>query len=88
MCQAITDAFGALSARAPRNLTVPHSPLLKPFAIRYWARTMRATAGELCFAGHTRHADAEMCSLADDIKARIPCSPALAELLCADIAAG
>jgi 2-dehydropantoate 2-reductase len=85
MCRAITDAFRGLRARGaaglPRNLAVLHSPLLKPFAVRYWARTMRSSAGELYFAPHTRHASAEMRTLADDIKERIPSSPALAELL-------
>ena len=85
MCQAVTGAFGGLrvqvTAGLPRNLAVLHSPLLKAVAVRYWARTMRAPAGELCFAGHLRHAEAEMRALGDDAAARITASPALTELL-------
>jgi 2-dehydropantoate 2-reductase len=64
MCEAITGAFAALrtsgTAGLPRNLAVLHSPLLRPVAVRYWARTMRSPMGELCFAAHCRHAEAEM----------------------------
>ena len=64
MCRAITEAFAALSADGtaglPRNLAVLHRPWLRPVAVRYWARTMRSPAGELCFAAHSRHAEAEM----------------------------
>ena len=85
MCQAITEAFAALradgTAGLPRNLAVLHTPLLRPVAVRYWARTMRSPAGELCFAAHSRHAEAEMRTLGDDVAARITDSPALAELL-------
>jgi 2-dehydropantoate 2-reductase len=85
MCQAITGAFAALrtsgTAGLPRNLAVLHSPLLRPVAVRYWARTMRSPTGELCFAAHCRHAEAEMRALGQDMAARIPDSPALAELL-------
>jgi 2-dehydropantoate 2-reductase len=85
MCQAITGAFAGLrgqgTAGLPRNLAVLHSPLLKPVAVRYWARTMRSPMGELCFAGHSRHAEAEMRALGDDMAARITSSPALTELL-------
>jgi 2-dehydropantoate 2-reductase len=85
MCQAITEVFAALRASGlaglPRNLAVLHSPLLKAFAVRYWARTMRSPAGELCFAAHTRHAPAEMRALGQDTAARIATSPALTELL-------
>jgi 2-dehydropantoate 2-reductase len=85
MCQAITEAFAALrtdgTAGLPRNLAVLHSPLLRPVAVRYWARTMRSPMGELCFAAHTRHAAAEMRALGRDTAARITNSPALAELL-------
>ena len=85
MCQAITEAFAALRASGtaglPRNLAVLHSPLLKVVAVRYWARTMRSPAGELCFAAHTRHAPAEMRALCHDTAARITTSPALTELL-------
>jgi 2-dehydropantoate 2-reductase len=85
MCQAITGAFAGLrgqgTAGLPRNLAVLHSPLLKAVAVRYWARTMRSPMGELCFAGHSRHAEAEMRTLGDDMAARITSSPALTELL-------
>jgi 2-dehydropantoate 2-reductase len=85
MCQAITGAFAGLrgqgTAGLPRNLAVLHSPLLKAVAVRYWARTMRSPMGELCFAGHSRHAEAEMRALGSDTAARITSSPALTELL-------
>ena len=85
MCQAITGAFAGLrgqgTAGLPRNLAVLHSPLLKTVAVRYWARTMRSPMGELCFAAHSRHAEAEMRALGDDMAARITSSPALTELL-------
>jgi 2-dehydropantoate 2-reductase len=85
MCQAITGAFAGLrgqgTAGLPRNLAVLHSPLLKAVAVRYWARTMRSPMGELCFAGHSRHAEAEMRALGDDMAARITSSPALTKLL-------
>ena len=85
MCEAITEAFAELrgqgTAGIPRNLSVLHSPLLKPVAVRYWARTMRSPMGELCFAGHSRHAETEMRALGRDMAARITSSPALTELL-------
>jgi 2-dehydropantoate 2-reductase len=85
MCQAISEAFAALRAAGtggmPRNLAVLHKPLLKTIALRYWARTMRSPMGELCFAAHSRHAEAEMRALARDVQDRIPGSPAIAELL-------
>lgn len=85
MCQAITEAFAALradgTAGRPRNLAVLHAPLLRPVAVRYWARTMRSPMGELCFAAHSPHAEAEMWALGYDVAARITDSPALAELL-------
>jgi 2-dehydropantoate 2-reductase len=85
MCQAITGAFAGLrgqgTAGLPRNLSVLHSPLLRAVAVRYWARTMRSPMGELCFAGHSRHAEAEMRALGRDMAARITTSPALTELL-------
>jgi ketopantoate reductase len=85
MCQAITEAFASLRASGtaglPRNLAVLHSPLLRPIAIRYWARTMRSPMGELCFAAHARHAKSEMRALGDDVAARITNSPAIAKLL-------
>ena len=85
MCQAISEAFAVLrtsgTAGRPRNLALLHSPLLRPVAVRYWARTMRSPMGELCFAAHCRHAEAEMRALGHDMAARITSSPALAELL-------
>ena len=85
MCQAITEAFAALrtsgTAGLPRNLAVLHSPLLRAVAVRYWARTMRSPMGELGFAAHCRHADAEMRALGRDVGGQITDSPALAELL-------
>ena len=85
MCRAITGAFAGLRADGvtglPRNLAVLHSPLLRVVAVRYWARTMRSPMGELWFAGHSRHAGAEMRALGDDMAARITDSPALTELL-------
>jgi 2-dehydropantoate 2-reductase len=85
MCRAITEAFAALRASGtgglPRNLAMLHSPLLGAVAVRYWARTMRSPMGELCFAAHSRHAEAEMRALGHDVAARITGSPALAELL-------
>jgi 2-dehydropantoate 2-reductase len=85
MCRAITGAFAGLradgTAGLPRNLAVLHSPLLRAVAVRYWARTMRSPTGELGFAGHCRHAEAEMRALGADTAARITDSPALAELL-------
>jgi 2-dehydropantoate 2-reductase len=65
----------------PRNLAVLHSPALRAVAVRYWARTMRSPMGELAFAAHSRHAEAEMRSLGDDIAARITGSAALTKLL-------
>ena len=85
MCRAITEAFAALraggTAGLPRNLAMLHSPLLRVVAVRYWAQTMRSPMGELCFAAHARHAQAEMRALAQDMEARITGRPALAELL-------
>jgi 2-dehydropantoate 2-reductase len=85
MCQAITEAFGALrkigTAGLPRNLAVLHSPLLRTVAVRYWAKTMRSPMGELCFAAHCRHADAEMRALGHDMATRITDSPAVTALL-------
>ncbi len=85
MCRAITQAFAALRAEGtaglPRNLAVLHSPPLRAVAARYWARTMRSPAGELCFAAHSRHAETEMRALGNDVAARITNAPAFAELL-------
>jgi 2-dehydropantoate 2-reductase len=85
MCRAITEAFGSLRATGttglPRNLAVLHHPLLRAVAVRYWARTMRSPAGELCFAAHCRHSGEEMRAVGRDVAARITDSPALAQLL-------
>ncbi len=85
MCQAITEAFAALraddTAGLPRNLAVLHARPLRPVAIRYWARIMRSPEGELWFAAHCRHAEAEMRALGNEMAARITDSPALAKLL-------
>jgi 2-dehydropantoate 2-reductase len=85
MCQAISAAFAALRtsgvAGLPSNLAALHRPFLRAGAVRYWARTMRSPAGELCFAAHCRHAEAEMRALGRDVAARITGAPALEELL-------
>lgn len=74
MCRAITEGFAALHSQGigglPRNLVVLHSPLLRWFAVRYWARTVRSWMGELCFGAHARHAEPDMRTLADDVLAR------------------
>ena len=84
MCAAVTEAFAALRHAGirglPRNLAILHSPPLKAVAVRYWARTMRSPAGELCFAAHARHAQAEMQVLADQVTARLADSPATSHL--------
>ena len=64
----------------PRNLAILHSPPLKAVAVRYWARTMRSPAGELCFAAHARHAQAEMQFLGQQVTARLADSPATSHL--------
>ena len=84
MCAAVTEAFAALRqagvAGLPRNLAVLHSPPLKALAVRYWARTMRSPAGELCFAAHARHAQAEMRALEDQVTSRLANAPATSHL--------
>ena len=84
MSAAVTEAFAALRRAGvtglPRNLAVLHSPLLKSVAVRYWARTMRSPVGELCFAAHARHAQAEMQALGDQVIARLAVSPATSHL--------
>ena len=75
MCQAVTEGFAALRALGvgglPRNLAVLHNRLLRWLAVRYWARSMRSSMGELCFAAHARHAEVEMRTLARDVMARV-----------------
>jgi 2-dehydropantoate 2-reductase len=84
MCAAVTEAFAALRrvgvAGLPRNLAVLHHPMLKPVAVRYWARTMRSPMGELYFAAHSRHAQAEMRALGDQVTARLATSPRTSHL--------
>lgn len=84
MCVAVTESFSALRRMGvtglPRNLAVLHSPVLKPVAVRYWARTMRSLMGELGFAGHSRHAPAEMHALGDQVFARLAASPGISHL--------
>jgi len=41
---------------------------------------MRSPAGELCFAAHARHAQAEMRVLGDQVTARLADSPATSHL--------
>lgn len=79
MCVAVTQAFAALRwkgvAGLPRNLAVLHHPALRPVAVRYWARVMRSPMGELCFAAHCRHSEAEMRFLAGQISGRLAGAP-------------
>jgi 2-dehydropantoate 2-reductase len=79
MCRAVTDGFSVLRMQGvgglPRNLGVLHSPLLRPIASRYWARTMRSPMGELCFAAHARHAEVEMRLLGEDVMEKIGTLP-------------
>jgi ketopantoate reductase len=84
MCAALTEAFTALrksgTTGLPRNLAVLHSAALRPVAVRYWAKTMRSQTGELCFAAHARHAQAEMLGLGDQVIARLASTPATSHL--------
>jgi len=84
MCTALTEAFAALRQAGvtglPRNLAALHSPLLKAVAVRYWARTMHAPAGELWFAAHARHAQDEMRTLGDQLISRLADAPATSHL--------
>ena len=84
MCAAVTEAFAALRQAGvtglPRNLAVLHSPPLKAVAARYWARTMRSPAGELYFAAHARHAQAEMRALGNQVTSRLADAPATSHL--------
>ncbi len=68
MCRSIEEGFTAPARRGvaglPGNLRMLHRPVLRPVAVRYWARAMRSPMGELCFAAHSRHAEAEMRALA------------------------
>jgi hypothetical protein len=75
MCRAITEGFGRLRNQGvgglPRNLAVLHAWAMQPVAVRYWARSMRSPMGELAFAAHARHAEAEMRAVARDVLARV-----------------
>jgi 2-dehydropantoate 2-reductase len=79
MCQAIEEGFEALRVQGihgePRNLHILHMPWLRPFAIRYWSRTFRSPMGELSFAAHARHAQAEMQALAKAVLSATAASP-------------
>lgn len=75
-----SDSKTVRRAGLPRNLAMLHNPLLKPVAVRYWARAMRSPMGELCFAAHCRHAEAEMRALGDDVVARLNDSPRTSHL--------
>ena len=74
MCRSIEEGFAVLAVAGvkglPRNLHVLHHRALRPFAVRYWARTLRSSMGEQCFAAHARHATSEMVGLADWVLAR------------------
>ena len=84
MCAAVTEAFAALRragvAGRPANLAVLHNPLLKPVAVRYWARVMRSPKGELYFAAHCKNAEAEMRALGDAVSLRLSDSPRTSHL--------
>jgi 2-dehydropantoate 2-reductase len=84
MCAAVTEAFAVLRSLGatglPRNLAVLHHPLLKPVAIRYWARTMRSPMGELCFAAHCRHAESEMRNLGHEVTNQVGTAPGATHL--------
>jgi 2-dehydropantoate 2-reductase len=75
MCRSITCGFGELHAQGiggrPASLALFHSRLLLPIAVQYWARTMRSPMGELCFAAHSRHAQAEMQALGAEVIGRV-----------------
>jgi ketopantoate reductase len=79
MCRAIEEGFRALRrngvAGAPINLRVLHHRALRPFAVRYWSRTMRSPTGERIFAAHARHAETEMRTLATRVMDRLHDAP-------------
>jgi hypothetical protein len=49
--------------------------MARAVAVRYRARTIRSPMGKLYFAAHSRHAEAEMRALGQDVAARITNSP-------------
>ena len=65
----LLDAGGDLQVLARGEHGRGARALLRPAAIRYWARTMRSPAGELCFAAHWRHTDAKTRALGSDMAA-------------------
>ena len=69
MCRSIEEGYGMLKAQGnqglPRNLAILHTPLLRPIAIHYWGSLMRSIKGELYFAGHLRHDQDEVKTLAN-----------------------
>jgi 2-dehydropantoate 2-reductase len=75
MCRAIPEGFRALRKQGvvglPHNLAMLHARAMQPVAVRYWARSMRSPFGELAFAAHARHAEAEMRALARDVLDRL-----------------
>jgi 2-dehydropantoate 2-reductase len=75
MCAAITESFAALRKAGvkglPGNLATLHSPLMRPVAVSYWTKTMKSPMGELYFAAHCRHAEAEMRALGDEVLSRL-----------------
>ncbi len=79
MCRAIEEGFRALRRNgvegAPLNLRVLHHRVLRPFAARYWSRTMRSPTGERIFAAHARHAETEMLTLAILVMDRLHDAP-------------
>lgn len=79
MCDAITEGFSALRgegiAGLPANLAILHNRMLRRVAVLYWSRTMRSPKGELYFAAHTRHAEAEMRALGIEVLARVRGKP-------------
>jgi 2-dehydropantoate 2-reductase len=79
MCRAIEEGFRALRhdgvEGAPINLRILHHRNLRPFAARYWSRTMRSPTGERIFAAHARHAEHEMHTLATQVLNRLHDAP-------------
>jgi 2-dehydropantoate 2-reductase len=88
MCRAVSEGFAALRRQgvggAPAGLAFLHRSPLLPFATSYWAHALRSTMGELCFAAHARHAQAEMQAVGIEAIARVGASdraPHLHQLL-------
>jgi ketopantoate reductase len=75
MCRAIEEGFDALRREGvkglPRNLRTLHLRPLRPFAVWYWARTLRSPMGERAFAAHARRAEQEMQTLAKEVIERL-----------------